>query len=42
MDSKEDKFISYNSNLLYYGRNGSGKSCNLILLATWAHLNNHI
>lgn len=36
-ESSKDKFISYSSNLLYYGRNGSGKSCNLFLLSAWAH-----
>ena len=38
-NNKDDKFISYNSNLLYYGRSGSGKSCNLYLLSTWAYYN---
>lgn len=33
-------FISFDSNLLYYGKQGSGSSCNLYLLSMWAYENN--
>ena len=35
-------FISFDSNLIFYGQSGSGKSCNLFLLSAWAYYNNCI